>query len=191
VAEGDQKYRLSAWLSVAYLGLIPVSIGAQLYDAMFHGPYSGWAMAMSLWIDAIIFIWIFLFFRGVLNEFYGYSDADGIIRIIIMLTVLVAAAAHIESLGREDFEFIASVSLLGILALGGAYIYLGIRLSELPEPGNEVFENIKIFAYVQGWGLVTLIGIPVALVGAVIFHVLLARIFFSASRSELGRGTGF
>ena len=140
-------------------------------------------------VQVALFTFIFWSLRRMLADRFGYRRSDTVILVLICANLAWFAAGAVSFLSPA-LEF-ASIwfTILVLLVSGVCYIALGVLLLQLKAPDRTLLTPLAWAAIVTGvlmGSVVFVIVLPIALLGVMVFDVLLAFLFFrQADRIDL------
>ena len=130
----------------------------------------------------LIAIYILLTFKGLLNSYFSFYNVDTIIAMLIWALVFLAGANIVPLFLPEYKVNIGIFTLIFTLLCGILNIMLGVKLLKLKE---DLFGLLKPFSYLTiaaGILCVTIVLLPLYMIAEVISSILLAIIFFRATK---------
>ncbi len=133
----------------------------------------------------VIFVAITLLLRKFLNKTLAFHLTDKIIDLMIKINVVIGAVSIISLYVKAIQESMSGFILVIIVIHGILQIVFGYKLLRLP---NELNGTLKPYSYINiatGIFLASIVLIPLGLLLGAISDVLLATIFFQASRPTI------
>jgi hypothetical protein len=133
-------------------------------------------------LSILIVIYILLTFKGLLNSYFSFYNVDTIIAMFIWANVFVTGANIVPLFLPEYKVKIGIFTLMFMLLNGILHIMLGAKLLKLKE---DLFGLLKPFSYLTiatGILCMTIVLLPLGMITDVISSILLAIIFFRATK---------
>ena len=195
----DKSYTVAAWFSIALAVLLPLLFAFGLAEA-FIGKHILGIMDPGFDVEdlatvliAAAIVVVLLMLRKLLNKRYGYTRAN----IPVMAAIVWYIVFTIASFGMNYFadttwpapdqaSMIALIAfwIISMTSAGIIEIFLGLRLLQIKERGNEL---MKVFAYVtiiMGVLELTVLLSPLALVLMPVWCVTAAMVFLREKDEE-------
>lgn len=185
-----KNLNMAGWMSVvsALFGIPLVAVG--IWAGLSGGNNTGLNYLSSI-LNACytgIFIYIFVMFRRLLNEFANFYDTDKYISFFIWINVAIAFAGLVVTPYPSLLDIHSMVSIILLIPFGIIYIIFGFKLLKCE---NDLFGYLKPLSY-----LTIITGILTSVVFLIMFSMLtsialevfLALIFFKAAK-EYGNST--
>jgi hypothetical protein len=145
-------------------------------------PYAPYYQAVMQLVGLVLFTYLILFLKILLNTFHSFHDTDNYIDFLIT-TNLFAGIAAIAGLFLPSWtEPLDWFFLLLIAAFGVAQILFGIKLFKVPDTLNGMLRPYCIITIITGLFISTVVFLPLGVVTGAISDVMLGTIFFQAAR---------
>jgi hypothetical protein len=186
----DKNLTFAGWLSIAgavmAIPLVALGVMAGMAgDESVAMPYLQAFLSMGA---LIIYVYIFVMFRRLLNEKAGFHKADKYITLLIWFNVIVTVISVILIPVTEAQDVIGIAVLLLLIPLGIVYVVVGVKLLHCED---DLFGYLKPFSYLTiATGVMTAVVVLMLLgvVTSIIADVLLAVIFFKAAKQIKTQG---
>jgi hypothetical protein len=132
-------------------------------------------------------VYLFVTFRELLHDRFGFFEADGAIGFLIAASVVVFGFSLLRHLPKTPtLETLLGVaSTLAAAMLGVGSVVFALRLLRLPQRPRQ----LRLFAFTNvalGVCLASIVLLPLAIVMSVAADVLMGLIFFEAARRPAG-----
>lgn len=172
----------SAYLSTAhnrlYLWHVRRKSAALLYlEALFSTGY------------VVIFVYIFIILKRLLNEKAAFHDVDKYITFLIWINVVIMVISVITLPFTEAQEIIGIGILVLLIPLGIIYVVFGIKLLNCED---NLFGYLRPFSYmIIATGIMTAVVVLIlfGMITSIISDVMLALIFFKAAKLMQTQGS--
>lgn len=172
---GD-KFQTAGWLAIA---MAVLSIPSFIMDFL-----SGWQFLAKVLgiVSTVLYIYVYLRFKDVLNDLYEFYDVDTYILIFIWTAVIfgIINLFRSPSLSPMPSDGLGILAFIVLFAFVIITIVFNIKLFHLQDA-----YGIKPYVYTGIAGAIcmaTIILFPIALVLSVVQDVILAMIFFRAAK---------
>lgn len=133
-------------------------------------------------------VYLFVTFRELLHERFGFFEADGAIGFLVAASVVVFGFSLLRHLPKTPTldTLLGLASTLAAAGLGVGSLVFGLRLLRLPHRPRQ----FRLLAYTNvalGVCLASIVLLPLAIVVSVVADVLMGLIFFEAARQPTVR----
>lgn len=187
----EKNLNLAGWLSVvAAVVTFPMLVMALL---------SGLAEEESLvfmYLEAaldigylVLYVYIFVMFRRLLNERAGFHDADAYVTFLIWTNVAITLVSVVTLPFPETMDAVGIGSVVLLIPFGIVYVVFGIKLLNCDDG---LFGYLKPFSYLTiatGVMVAIVVTVFLGMVTSIISDIFLALIFFKAAKAVQARGT--
>lgn len=131
-----------------------------------------------------LFVFIYYWFMKMLNDKYGFDKVNGLISFFILLQVLTTVVNSVSTLFPKDNIIIGAFVITVLIVTGILLILLGVKLLKLEYSFDGL---LKPFCYINiatGICLLSVLLIPLALLGSIASDIFLGMIFLHQARKE-------
>jgi hypothetical protein len=177
----QDRLRLAGWLSILNAVLtIPSAVMGFIMG--FKNIAPNFVVIVLSVLSILIFIYILLTFKELLNSYFNFYNVDTIIAMFIWANVFVTGANIVPLFLPEYKVKIGIFTLMFMLLNGILHIMLGAKLLKLKD---DLFGLLKPFSYLTiatGILCMTIVLLPLGMITDVISSILLAIIFFRATK---------
>ena len=176
--------RLAGLLSIAN-GILTIPLFAMSVFLVSQPDSGGKLLAMVLaGVSFILFVFIFLSLKGLLNTRFGFHDTDGLINMLIWVNAVSLAVPFLEFLPVSE-ELATGAPVVLIAIVGIVSIVFAIRLLKLPDTPHSLLKPFAYTTLATGVCFATIVLIPVGLLAGIIADIILGVIFLRAA--EVGK----
>jgi hypothetical protein len=178
----QDRLKLAGWLSILSAVItIPIIILGFIIGLK-QNIALDFVLVLLTTLSILILIYILLTFKGLLNSYFSFYNVDTIIAMFIWANVFVTGANIVPLFLPEYKVKIVIFSLMFMLLSGILNIMLGAKLLKLKD---DLFGLLKPFSYLTiatGILSMTIVLLPLGMITDVISSILLAIIFFRATK---------
>jgi hypothetical protein len=178
----QDRLKLAGWLSILSAVItIPIIILGFIIGLK-QNIALDFVLVLLTALSMLIVIYILLTFKGLLNSYFSFNNVDTIIAMFIWANVFVTGANIVPLFLPEYKVKIVIFSLMFMLLSGILNIMLGAKLLKLKD---DLFGLLKPFSYLTiatGILSMTIVLLPLGMITDVISSILLAIIFFRATK---------
>jgi hypothetical protein len=178
----QDRLKLAAWFSILNAVItIPIIILGFIIGLK-QNIALDFVLVLLSTLSILILIYILLTFKGLLNSYFSFYNVDTIIAMFIWANVFLTGANIVPSFLPEYKVKVGIFTLMFVLLFGILNIMLGAKLLKLKE---DLFGLLKPFSYLTiatGILCMTIVLLPLGMITDVISSILLAIIFFRATK---------
>ena len=177
----QDRLKLAGWLSILN-AVITIPSAVMGFIMGFKNIAPNFVVIVLSVLSILIFIYILLTFKGLLNSYFNFYNVDTIIAMFIWASVFLTGANIVPSFLPEYKVKVGIFTLMFVLLFGILNIMLGAKLLKLKE---DLFGLLKPFSYLTiatGILCMTIVLLPLGMIADVISSILLAIVFFRATK---------
>jgi len=177
--------KLAGWLSITNAILTIPLFAVSVFLVSQPGSAAKLLAMVLAGISFILFIFIFLSLKGLLNTRFGFHDTDTLINVLIWVNAVSLAVPFMEFLPASD-ELAAVVPLVLSALSGIVAIAFAIKLLKLPDNLQGMLKPFVYASIATGLCFATIVLIPIGLLASMIADMILGVIFLRVA--EFGKG---
>lgn len=136
--------------------------------------------AMQL-TSTVIFVFMILTLRVLLNRRYAFQGANVIIDWMVKANIVLTVVSLAGIASKEIAEATGILALILIVPLGMLQLVMGFRLQQLPTDLNGLLRPYCYLNMITGFSLASIILIPVGVLAGAVSDIMLGTIFFQAA----------
>jgi hypothetical protein len=137
----------------------------------------------------VLYVYIFVMFRRLLNEKASFHDADPYITFLIWINVAITLVSVATLPFPETADMVGIGSVVLLIPFGIVYVVFGIKLLNCHD---DLFGYLKPFSYLTiatGVMVALVVMVLLGMVTSIISDIILALIFFKAAKAVQVQGT--
>ena len=178
----NKELNLSGWMCVvAAVSTVPLIVFG-FYIGMVGEEITAFLSLTGFLLSAIytvVFVYIYLQFKKLLNQHANFHDVDLYITLLIWINIISTLISHIPDLFPST-EIIFSIALFVMfIPMGIILIIMGIKLLKCEAEFNSKLKYFSYFTIASGVLLASVIFFLFSFVTSIITDIILAAIFFS------------
>jgi len=174
--------KLAGWLSITN-GILTIPISAMSVFLVSQPDSSAKLLNMILGgVSFILFIFVFLSLKGLLNARFGFHDTDIFITMLIWLNALSLAFPFLELFPALD-KLAEVVPLVLTELIGIVLIIFGIRLLRVPDTLHGLLKPFVYTSIATGVCFVSIVLMLVGLLVGIAADIILGVIFLRFAES--------
>ena len=177
----QDRLKLAGWLSILN-AVITIPSAVMGFIMGFKNIAPNFVVIVLSVLSILIFIYILLTFKGLLNSYFNFYNVDTIIAMFIWANVFLTGANIVPSFLPEYKVKIGIFTLMVGLLCGILNIMLGVKLLKLKEDLFGLLKPFSYFTIATGILYLTIVLLPLCMIAEVISSILLAIIFFRATK---------
>jgi hypothetical protein len=176
--------KLAGWLSITN-AILTIPIFAMSLFLVSQSGSTAKLLAMILaGVSFILFIFIFLSLKGLLNTRFGFHDTDILINMLIWVNAVSFALPFLELF--PALEKLAAVVPLVVIVLSGIVLILfAVKLLRLSDTLHGMLKPFAYTSLATGVCFATIVLIPIGLLVSIIADIILGIIFLRVA--EFGK----
>lgn len=183
---GDRHhFAVAGWLSIANAVMTLPLVALAMLLSELPGTWPKAVLALLEITTLVLFVYIFMTLKRLLNSRFDFRNADALITILVV-TNLVFSLISLLLLGMPESQSAMIVlSILALVPLGIVYIAFSIQLLKLQ--GN-LYGMLQPFAWssiATGFCMGTVILAPLGLLAGAVSDIFLAIVFLRAAEADL------
>lgn len=181
----EKNLILAGWLSVvlALLAFPSIIIGIISGIAQEKNPILDYLTALLNIGYTVVYVYVMVIFKRLLNQKASFYDVDKYIIFSIWLNILITIISIIALPFTQLEEIMGILSVVILIPFGVIFTVFAIKLLNCDD---NLFGYLKPFSYLtiaSGIMIATVILLPFGLITSIISDIILAIIFFKASKT--------
>lgn len=177
----QQRLNVAGWLSVTSAVLsIPILILSVMLGPASESLGARTGSALLTVASTALFVYVFSTLRALLIGRYAFHETSGLITILIVGNVVIAAFSVLGVLSFAIETAVSVLSLIAIVPFGIIFIVFAIKLLRLPDNLHGMLKPFCYLSIATGFCFATVLLIPLGVLASAVSDILLAIIFFRA-----------